>query len=165
MSRHGAALLCIDDDPACLKVRKLLLENFGYHVTTSTSGREGLALLNARNFDAVLLDYQMPGMNGLEVATELRRLRPHLPILMLSACTTLPPAVTRWVNAFVSKTEPTSYLVAKIEQVLALRPDGDPVWLLGAAVATTALLGLAVQQVAARVWPKFQRHSRTPELA
>ncbi len=154
MARHGAALLCIDDDPAGLKVRKLLLENFGFKVTTTTSGREGLALLSSRNFDAVLVDYQMPGMNGVQVATAVRKLRPHIPILMLSAYASLPPTITKSVNTFVSKMEPTSYLVAKIEQLLNIQPNGDPVWVLGAAVATTALLGLVVYRFVARVWPK-----------
>ncbi len=149
MARQGAALLCIDDDPACLRLRKTVLENFGYQVWTSRSGREGLELLHSRSFDAVLVDYQMPGMNGVQVASEIRRLKPHIPILMLSAYSSLPQSVTRFVNSFVSKTEPTSYLVAKIEQLLALTPQsGDPFWLLGAAVVTTAVLGFFAQKMA-----------------
>jgi hypothetical protein len=70
---------------------------------------------------------------------------------MLSAYNSLPQGVTRLVNSFVSKTEPTAYLVAKIEQLLASNsPSADPVWMLGAAVAATALVGFFVQKVALR---------------
>jgi len=151
MPRQGA-LLCIDDDPGCLKVRKLLLESFGYKVWTSTSGREGLQLFNARRFDAVLVDYQMPEMNGAQVASEMRRLKPHVPILMVSAYSALPESVTRIVNAFVSKTEPTKFLVGKIEQLLAAaQVPQDSVWLLGGALATTALMGLGLQALIRRL--------------
>jgi CheY-like chemotaxis protein len=146
MSRRGT-LLCIDDDPACLKVRKLLLEHFGYKVRTSTSGRDGLRLFQSRRFDAVLLDYQMPGMNGAQVATEMRRLNPKVPIIMLSAYTALPESATRLVNAFVSKTEPTTYLLRKLEQLQAFSAQPDPIWLLAAALGTTALLALALQKL------------------
>ncbi len=151
MSTHGS-LLCIDDDPGCLKVRKMLLEAFGYKVAISTSGREGLNLLKSRSFDAVLVDYQMPEMNGAQVAQEIRRLRPEIPILMVSAYNTLPDSVTRWVNAFVAKTEPGHYLANKIEQLLALRNNGagDPVWMLGGALAVTALAGFAFQSLLRR---------------
>ncbi len=149
MAHHGAALLCIDDDPACLRLRKTVLENFGYKVWTSNSGRDGLKLLNARSFDAVLVDYQMPGMSGDQVATEIRRMKPHVPILMVSAYNALPHSVTRVVDTFVSKTEPTATLVAKIEQLVSAHAS-DPLWMLGAAVTATALLGYLVQKVADR---------------
>ncbi len=145
MLKHGN-LLCVDDDPIGLKVRKLLLEHFGFRVCTTTSGRDALALCRSRRFDAVVLDYQMPGMNGSQVARELRRMDPKIPILMLSAYPSPPESVTRAVNTFACKTEPITLLVAKIEGLLTLsRPD--PVWWLGAALAIAALTGLAVQRV------------------
>ncbi len=160
MSAHGS-LLCIDDDPGCLKIRKMLLETFGYKVSTSTSGREGLNLLRSRAFDAVLVDYQMPGMNGDQVAREIRRLHPEIPIMMVSAYNTLPDSVTRFVNAFVCKTEPAQYLARKIEQLLALRTPtgGDPLWVLGGALAIAAFGGLAFQSL----YPRLRGRKKRPE--
>lgn len=149
MPKHGT-LLCIDDDPAYLKVRKLLLETFGYKVCTSNNGRDGIRLFNSQHFDAVLVDYQMPEMNGAQVASEMRRLNPRIPILMVSAYGSLPPGVTRFVNAFISKTEPSAYLVSKIDQLLAVNSQADPVWLLAAALGTVALAGFTVQRVLLR---------------
>ncbi len=166
MSRHGS-LLCIDDDPGCLKVRKMLLEAFGYKVSTSTSGREGLDLLKSRSFDAVLVDYQMPEMNGAQVAREIRRLRPEIPILMVSAYNTLPDSVTRFVNAFVSKTEPGNYLASRIDQLLALKNNasGDPLWMLGGALALTALTGLAFQTLFRRLRGRSRSAEPLPPMA
>ncbi len=153
MSSQGT-LLCIDDDPGCLKVRQMLLEACGYKVCSSTSGREALDLFKKKEFDVVLVDYQMPGMNGAQVASEMRRIKPEVPIMMLSACTSLPESVTRVVNAFVAKTEPTSFIVNQIEKLAALRSSApDSVWMLGAALATTALLGLVVQKTFRRSQP------------
>jgi CheY-like chemotaxis protein len=61
-------ILCIDDEPVGLRVRKLLLESQGYQVLTATSGREGLELFAAHPVSAVILDYAMPEMNGDQVA-------------------------------------------------------------------------------------------------
>ncbi len=146
MTSQGT-LLCVDDDPGCLKVRQMLLESCGYKVCSITNGRDALDLFKKKEFDVVLVDYHMPGMNGAQVASEMRRIKPDVPIMMLSACTSLPESVTRMVNAFVAKTEPTSFIVSQIEKLAALRSSTpDSVWMLGAALATTALLGLAVQK-------------------
>ena len=67
MSRRKATILCIDDHWNGLIGRKLLLEESGYEVLEATSGAEGLDLFFLRPVDAVVLDYQMPGMNGLEL--------------------------------------------------------------------------------------------------
>ena len=146
MASHGT-LLCVDDDPGCLKVRQMLLESCGYEVCASTSGREALDLFKQREFDVVLVDYQMPGMNGIQVASEMRRIKPEIPIMMLSAYGSLPESVTRMVNTFVAKTDPSSFVVNQIEKLISLRSSSpDPVWMLGAALATTALVGFAVQK-------------------
>ena len=65
------AILCIDDEPKGLAVRKVLLESQGYEVFTATSGRDGLALFAHHRIPAVVLDYDMPEMNGDEVAAAL----------------------------------------------------------------------------------------------
>jgi CheY-like chemotaxis protein len=64
-------ILCIDDEPVGLRVRKMLLESQGYKVLTATSGREGLQLFATHPVDAVVLDYTMPEMNGDQVAIAL----------------------------------------------------------------------------------------------
>jgi CheY-like chemotaxis protein len=106
-------ILCIDDDLKGLQVRQLVLENAGYSVLTACSGREGLELFSAHCVAAVVLDYAMPEMDGGQVAAELRRLKPEVKILLLSAYVDLPQEALNLVDARVVKgTSPTSFLAA-----------------------------------------------------
>jgi len=97
------ALLCIDDNQAVLECEKDFLETFGYTVVTASSGRDGLELARLHSFDAVIVDYCMPEMNGQEFAIALRRLRPLAPIIMVSGTVDVPGQVLKVVNAFVAK--------------------------------------------------------------
>ena len=80
--RAEALILLVDDDDAVREVTAGILEDLGYGVVEAASGREALELFDASpRIDLVLLDFAMPGMNGMEVARELRARRPSLPIL------------------------------------------------------------------------------------
>lgn len=97
-------ILCIDDEPEGLLLRKIMLEAEGYQVLTSQSGRDGLSLLAKSQTDAVVLDYRMPGMDGAEVARVIREQWPDLPIVMLSGYPEdVPESALRMVNAFLTK--------------------------------------------------------------
>src|ERR1039457_131942 len=98
-TRPGA-ILCIDDEPKGLAVRKILLESQGYEVLTATSGREGLALFAHHRIPAVVLDYAMPEMNGAQVAAAIKRLDPAVKILLFSAHVDLPKEELRRVDAY-----------------------------------------------------------------
>ena len=76
-------VLCIDDNRQSLHIRKLLLEMQGYRVFTADSGHAGLNLLAESVVDVVVLDYRMPEMDGLSVATAIRERPDHIPILVL----------------------------------------------------------------------------------
>ena len=66
-----AKILCIDDESAALNIRKRVLETADHQVLTARSGEEGIRLFRSEPFDLVLLDYWMPGMNGIATAREL----------------------------------------------------------------------------------------------
>jgi CheY-like chemotaxis protein len=113
------ALLCVDDHAIYLPVRKAYLELHGYVVLTASSGREGLQLLAEHRIDGVVLDYRMPEMDGAEVAREIRRTRPDLPIIMLSGYPhEIPADVRSLVNAAVMKGESPTALLEALYQVL-----------------------------------------------
>ena len=90
MSRLKATILCIDDQWNGLIGRKIFLESNGYEVLEATGGDEGLKLFLSHSVDAVVLDYQMPGMNGDVVAAKMKRAKSHVPIMLLSAYGPLP---------------------------------------------------------------------------
>jgi CheY-like chemotaxis protein len=112
-------ILCVDDEPKGLQVRKMILESQGYRVLTATSAREALDLFLAHPVTAVVLDYSMPDMDGGKLAAELKRLRPEVKILMLSAYLDLPQEAIRCVDVRAVKgTSPVAFLSA-VQQLLS----------------------------------------------
>ena len=118
-------ILCIDDEELGLQIRGAVLERAGYRVITATEGDSGLRLFASEPVDAVVLDYFMPSMNGAQVATEMRRLRPKTPIILLSAYLNLPPEVTSLVDMTILKGDGPDVLLAKVREVLPAEADTD----------------------------------------
>jgi CheY-like chemotaxis protein len=112
-------LLCIDDEPTVLTVRKMLLESKGYRVLLATSGPEGLAIVQREQVHTVIVDYKMPEMNGAEVAERIRSLFPGMPIIMLSAYVGLADSELKDVDAYVTKGESPEVL---FRTILAVQP-------------------------------------------
>lgn len=118
----GNVVLCVDDDSAGLTLRKMMLESEGYEVHTASSGAEGLALLQAQKFDAIVLDYQMPSMNGAEFARMVRESGCELPIVLLSGYVEeVPSAALHLVNAFVTKGGSPGQLLQVVKTTLGGR--------------------------------------------
>jgi CheY-like chemotaxis protein len=120
------AILCIDDEPKGLLVRKMLLESHGYEVITAATGREGLALFASHAVRAVVLDYAMPEMNGDEVAAALKRLDPAVKIVLYSAYVDLPEEALRWVDAYAIKGDHPKTLIAAVQQLLSCQNEAHP---------------------------------------
>lgn len=110
-------LLCIDDEPNVLAVRKMLLETVGYRVFLAESGPQGLDVLTREHVHAVIVDYKMPEMTGSEVAARIRQTHPGMPIIMLSAFVDLTPEQLKDVDAYVTKGESPDVLLRTIESV------------------------------------------------
>jgi CheY-like chemotaxis protein len=116
-------ILCIDDDEQSLQVRKILLEMFDFRVTTATSAKEGLRYFRSHAVDAVVLDYEMPEMNGGQAAQKMKNIRADVPVLMLSALPLLPNDAPRGcIDVFVSKGGPTAALAHQIAQMMEAAP-------------------------------------------
>lgn len=98
-------VLCIDDEVMSLALRKLLLETQGYRVLTATAGPAAVEMARKYNLDAVVLDFQMPVMNGEQIARILKRERPTLPIILLTgqAESDIPHATLSLVDLYVQK--------------------------------------------------------------
>ena len=127
MARRQKTLLCVDDNQSSLKICKIILENSGYKVLTASSGREGLEVFASNAIDAVILDYQMPEMNGELVAAEMKRTNPEIPILMLSGWVSLPESALRLVDEFVAKGDRVEFMLLTVQQVLSRGEKRKPV--------------------------------------
>src|ERR1700693_3575099 len=122
MSRAKATILCIDDHWNGLMARKMLLEQSGYEVLEATGGDEGLKLFLSHSVDAVVLDYQMPGMNGDVAAAKMKRAKSHVPIMLLSSYGPLPKSKLKAVDIFLSKSQPPKILVSTLQHLLNRQP-------------------------------------------
>ncbi len=89
-SIEGARILLAEDHPTNQRVVQLILESLGVELIIACNGREALDRLAAEPFDLVLMDMQMPEMDGLTATAALRRLEaeagaPRIPVIMLTA--------------------------------------------------------------------------------
>jgi DNA-binding response OmpR family regulator len=78
-------ILVIEDDISILRGLKDNLEYEGYVVITETNGEKGLQLALNKKSDLILLDIMLPGMNGYEICRKLKKEKPELPIIMITA--------------------------------------------------------------------------------
>lgn len=115
-------LLCVDDRLASLQARKLLLEHEGYAVLSATDGIAGLELFVSRLVDLVLLDYNMPGLNGAVLAHRMRALKPEVPLVMLSGRFEPPAEAAGLIDAYVSKGKNPCVLLNQIDKLLGATP-------------------------------------------
>jgi len=116
MARRQTTLLCVDDNQSSLNICKIILEDFGYKVLTASSGRDGLEVFALNAVDAVILDYQMPEMNGELVAAEMKRTNPRIP-----------ESVLQVVDEFVAKGDPVEFMLLAVQQVLSRNEKRKPV--------------------------------------
>ncbi|BCS53007.1 response regulator [Geobacter sp. SVR] len=81
----GTRILLVDDNEDFLDSTKDVLEEEGYQVTTARSGEGALIQVVSAPFDVVIMDIKMPGMNGVESFIEMKRLRPDLRVILVTA--------------------------------------------------------------------------------
>lgn len=111
-------LLCIHRDPAQLT----LLEENGYELVTATNGCDGLRLLMSRSVDAIVLEYHLGRLDGAVVASEIKKVKPQVPIVMLADHLELPQGALKSVDALVTKSDGAHFLWATIRFVLNVKP-------------------------------------------
>ena len=119
MERKTATVLCIDDERAALQIRQELLESAGYRVVAAKSGAQGIQAFKSEPIHAVVLDYWMADMNGMQVAREIRKLNPSVPIVILSAYEELLDESLGVADIWIRKgEEDPRYLLARLAQLL-----------------------------------------------
>ena len=118
MANRKKTLLLVDDDFNQLATRKAIFELMGYAVVMAADARRGWQLFESEAPDAVVLDYEMPTVNGEMLACKIRRVNDAIPIVMLSGCTSVPGSVLIAVDRFVPKATGPSLLVDAIESLV-----------------------------------------------
>ncbi len=124
----NSTLLCIHRDPAQLSV----LQENGYDLLTASSGAEGLQLLMTRTVDAIVLEYNLGVTDGSAVATEIKKAKPQLPIVMLADHLELPDGALKSVDALVTKADGAHFLWATVHFILTVRRNPAELGKIGA---------------------------------
>lgn len=115
-------ILYIDDKRDLLDVFRAHFEKSGDKLLTAATGKEGLELLAENRVDAVVLDYQMPGMSGGAVLQIVKRVAPGLPVLVLVERSMFVPQDVRNVTTVVpTRGMSTSKLVRAVETIFETR--------------------------------------------
>ncbi len=78
-------MLVIEDEPGIVDFVCRGLEGAGFGVASATDGIEGERLALSESFDVIVLDLMLPGRSGMEILAALRRAKPHLPVIVLTA--------------------------------------------------------------------------------
>ncbi|MDK2977742.1 MAG: two-component system, sensor histidine kinase and response regulator [Bacteroidales bacterium] len=130
MDMQKFKILIVDDNPKNLQVLGNLLEKNHYHVEYALSGSEALEWIKSEQFDLLLLDIMMPGMDGYEVCEIIRKDEQYqdIPIIFLTAKTDKESIVKGFeLNAqdYVSKPFDTAELLARINTHLELKDSRD----------------------------------------
>lgn len=86
-------ILVVDDEPDYCEVLRIILLEEGYHVVTCNNGKEALNLIAKEDFDLVLTDLMMPLMNGDELLREIRKTKPSIEVIIMTAYGTIEKAV------------------------------------------------------------------------
>ena len=86
-------ILIVDDDEGLVHFLKRFFARQEYEVKSCGSGREAIDLVSREAFDLILMDYKMPGMNGLDTLSEIRRLQVKTPIIVMTAYGTMDTAI------------------------------------------------------------------------
>ncbi|MEX2148300.1 MAG: response regulator [Candidatus Rokuibacteriota bacterium] len=85
MSSAPLAVMVVDDDPSMRSLLVDYLSREGFGVIAQASGEAAVAALEIERVDAVVVDKEMPGMNGLDFVSYVRGRRPELPIVLITA--------------------------------------------------------------------------------
>lgn len=89
----AARILVVDDEPDMVETVARILTRLGHEPVTATDGAAALELLERERPDLVLTDLRMPGMDGLEVLKEVKRISPDAPVILFTAHATIETAV------------------------------------------------------------------------
>jgi len=114
----GLTLLCVDDDAATRELYRTLFTTYGYDVVVAEDGHQALKTFSTHDIGAAIVDYEMPGLRGSELAAAIKRNNPDVPVLIVSGCQSIVEDAPRFVDAALPKGTPISGLVEKVEALL-----------------------------------------------
>ncbi|MCX7914321.1 MAG: sigma-54 dependent transcriptional regulator, partial [Thermodesulfovibrionales bacterium] len=117
-----ANILYIDDEVSALKAISAILKKDGYTVYTATNAEEGMDILKNSTVDCLLLDYRLPGMNGIDLLRWMKHGEISIPTVMLTAYGTIEKAVEAMklgAHHYLIKPVDTELLLSVLKEAIA----------------------------------------------
>lgn len=108
-------ILCIEDEPIHLTLRKKVLERDGYEVIGATTAADALKTLSEAPVCAVIADHMLRGTTGTELAKEMKKIKSYVPIILFSGAV---PQHLNDVDVYVNKGEPTAFFLGIVRDVV-----------------------------------------------
>lgn len=113
-----AKILCVDDEPAAVGLKKTILERAGHAVTTSCSANDAIALLQGQSFDAVVTDWKLGEESGRQIVLAAKT-GAQVPVVVVSGyCTEAFRAAKPQADIYLEKPVDATELVAIISALL-----------------------------------------------
>lgn len=109
-------ILCVDDEPVLLMVRELVLSSAGYTVITASTADEAMHLFRRRQVDLVITDHLLPGRTGVEMAADMKKLRPEIHIMLVTGMPDLTAGMEH-IDKCLLKGSPTREFLAHVEEL------------------------------------------------
>jgi len=122
ISDEKKVVLFVDDEEMVLKAGSLMLRKLGYSVLPTRAGQEAIEIFKKNKVSLVLLDMQMPGMNGYEIYYQLKKIQPKVKILLVSAYVgdqSEKRLISIGFDGYIQKPFDLKQLSEKIESILA----------------------------------------------
>ena len=120
-----ATVLCVDDEELQLKIRRMLFESAGYRVVDAQDAGTAIKKFKNTAVDAVIMDYSLFGQTGVELAEQMKRMRPSMPIVILSGSGATireeSPSVDLWLRKMDLEPED---LVQEVARLIQFRKSG-----------------------------------------
>jgi DNA-binding NtrC family response regulator len=119
-----ARILVVDDEPDMLALMKMMLEEKGYEVIVTNNPLEVGELLESQKVDIVLTDLKMPGLDGIEVLSEVKRRDPEVTVMVITAYGSLESAeeaIERGAFDFITKPFRKEQVLLAVDKALRWR--------------------------------------------
>ncbi|MBE9580360.1 MAG: response regulator [Proteobacteria bacterium] len=117
-------ILVIDDEPDMLMLLRMMIEeNTDHEVETTNNPSEGIKLFSEKDYDLVITDLKMPGLDGIELFDEFQEIKPDIPVVMITAygsIETADEAMKKGIADFITKPFRKDTILFTINRVLEL---------------------------------------------
>ncbi|MCP4671537.1 MAG: response regulator [Desulfobacula sp.] len=115
-------VLLVDDEKDFLEIMAQRMEARGFEITTAQSADQALSIIEKKPFDAIIMDFQMPGMDGMEALKAIKAKSPELQIILLTGYATVEKtveAIKAGASDFLEKPADIEVLSDKIKKATA----------------------------------------------